>query len=95
MKQQVETRSGMQCEICGSKEGLAIYNLPPDNGPSADSSILICEKCSKQVEKKEELDAAHWAALEQSIWSEVPAVQVVSWRMLNRLRSEAWAADLL
>lgn len=95
MKQQVEARSGMQCEICGSKDGNSIYNLPPDNGPSADTSILICEKCSRQIEKKEELDSAHWAALEQSIWSEVPAVQVVSWRMLNRLRSEAWAADLL
>jgi Uncharacterized Zn-ribbon-containing protein involved in phosphonate metabolism len=29
------------------------------------------------------------------MWSEVPAVQVVSWRMLNRLRNESWAADLL
>jgi len=29
------------------------------------------------------------------MWSEVPAVQVVSWRMLNRLSAEGWAADLL
>lgn len=95
MKQQIEARSGMQCEICGSEEELSIYNVPPDNGPSADSSIMVCQKCSRQIEKKEELDPAHWAALEQSIWSEVVAVQVVSWRMLNRLRTEAWAADLL
>jgi protein PhnA len=29
------------------------------------------------------------------MWSEVLGVQVVAWRMLNRLRSESWAADQL
>jgi protein PhnA len=29
------------------------------------------------------------------MWSEVPAVQVVAWRMLNRLKSEGWPQDLL
>jgi protein PhnA len=29
------------------------------------------------------------------MWSEVPAIQVVSWRMLNRLRNESWAVDNL
>ena len=29
------------------------------------------------------------------MWSEVPGVQVVAWRMLNRLRNESWAADNL
>ena len=29
------------------------------------------------------------------MWSEVPCVQVVSWRMLNRLRHESWAMENL
>jgi protein PhnA len=29
------------------------------------------------------------------MWSEVPGVQVIAWRMLNRLRNESWAADNL
>jgi len=29
------------------------------------------------------------------MWSEIPGIQVVSWRMLNRLRNESWAADNL
>jgi len=29
------------------------------------------------------------------MWSEVPGVQVMSWRMLNRFRNESWAADNL
>ena len=48
-----------------------------------------------QIEKKEELNSAHWQCLSTSMWSEVPAVQVVSWRMLNRLRNESWAAEQL
>jgi protein PhnA len=29
------------------------------------------------------------------MWSQVPAVQVMAWRMLTRLRSEGWPQDLL
>ena len=29
------------------------------------------------------------------MWSEIPAIQVLSWRMLNRLKGEAWAAEAL
>jgi protein PhnA len=29
------------------------------------------------------------------MWSQVPAVQVMAWRMLSRLREEVWARDLL
>ena len=46
-------------------------------------------------EKKEELDSTHWACLHEAMWSEVPAVQVVSWRLLNRLKDQSWAADAL
>jgi protein PhnA len=29
------------------------------------------------------------------MWSETPAVQVMAWRMLQRLKSEGWPQDLL
>jgi protein PhnA len=29
------------------------------------------------------------------MWSPVPAVQVMAWRMLNRLKAEGWPQDLL
>ena len=29
------------------------------------------------------------------MWSQVPAVQVMAWRMLTRLRGEGWPQDLL
>jgi protein PhnA len=48
-----------------------------------------------QIEKKQELDSGHWHCLSETMWSEVPGVQVVAWRMLSRLRNESWAMDNL
>ncbi len=87
-------RSGDQCELCASTEGLKVYEVPPATGNMEDA-VLLCSKCLAQIEKKEEPDSAHWQCLSTSMWSEVPAVQVMAWRMLNRLRQESWAAEQL
>jgi protein PhnA len=89
----LEKRSGKVCELCGSVNGLKPYEVPPSSDSTIDDTILVCEKCRMQLEKKEELDNSHWSVLATSMWSEVPAVQVVTWRMLNRLRHESWAAE--
>lgn len=56
---------------------------------------MICDDCQAQVEKKAELDSAHWRFLSDAIWNEIPGVQVIAWRMLNRLRNESWAMEAL
>lgn len=88
-------RATNRCELCKSENDLLVYELPPNPEGREEDSILLCEKCSRQLNKKEELDNAHWNCLNESMWSEVPAVQVASWRMLNRLRNESWAAEAL
>jgi protein PhnA len=95
VEEQLVVRSGDQCELCKSVDGLKVYEVPPQNGLSADTSILICVKCLTQVEKKEALDSNHWKCLNETMWSEVAAVQVTAWRMLNRLRNESWASESL
>jgi len=87
-------RSGNKCELCEAVEGLKVYEVPPATG-NMDDAILVCPKCLAQIEKKVELDGAHWQCLTTSMWSEVPAVQVMAWRILNRLRNESWAAEQL
>lgn len=87
-------RSGNQCELCGANENLSVYEVPPSTGHMEDA-VLVCPKCKAQIEKKEELDSAHWHSLTTTMWSEVPAVQVMAWRMLNRLRDQSWAAENL
>lgn len=95
LEEQLKQRSGNVCELSGATENLVIYDVPPAKG-NADTAILITEQCFNQIEKKEELDSRFWESfLPTAMWSEVPAVQVVSWRMLNRFRNESWAADAL
>lgn len=93
-EERLKDRSGNCCELCNATEGLKAYEVPPATGNMEDA-VLVCPKCMAQIEKKEELDSTHWQCLSTSMWSEIPAVQVVSWRMLNRLRNESWAAEQL
>jgi len=93
--EELQKRSGGKCELCQKGEPLKIYEVLPLGDSRVDNEILICGSCRMQIEKKEELDSAHWRYLTTSMWSEVPAVQVVSWRMLQRLRGESWAAEAL
>jgi protein PhnA len=88
-------RSANKCELCGADNGVSLFEVPPKSTKNENNCIMICEKCRAQVEKKEDIDSTHWKCLTESMWSEVPGVQVVAWRMLNRLRNESWAADNL
>lgn len=94
IEQVLHERSGSKCELCGSEENLSVYEVSPSDG-SADQAILICETCRQQIENPELIDPNHWRCLNDSMWSQVPAVQVMAYRMLNRLRSEGWPQDLL
>ena len=96
VEQQLQSRSGSTCELCGAVEGLAVFAVPPTSDGTADESALLCGTCRQQIEDSEQLEVHHWRCLTESMWSEVPAVQVIAWRMLTRLStSEAWAQDLL
>lgn len=96
LEDSIKTRSGNSCELCKSATNLSLYEVQPNDGRSEDNCIWACAVCQAQIEKKAELDNKHWAAcLPESMWSEIPGVQVISWRMLNRLRNESWAADSL
>ena len=91
----LQNRSNNSCELCKSTSNLSVYEVPPHSNQTEDDSILVCDKCLAQLDKKEVLDVNHWNCLNDSMWSEVPAVQVVAWRMLSRLRNETWAVDAL
>lgn len=95
IEQMLLQRSDNKCELCGDNNGLAAYAVPPRDGDSADECILLCRSCREQIEGAVDIDPHHWRCLNDSMWSQVPAVQVMAWRMLTRLRSEGWPEDLL
>ena len=88
-------RSENKCELCNAENALSLYEVPHATHRDEEGCAMICSKCMAQLDKKEELDSKHWACLTTAMWSEVPGIQVVSWRMLNRLREESWAVENL
>lgn len=92
---QLEDRSSSSCELCGTKDQLSIYEVPPSSQGKEEDSILICATCSDQIENPDHADLNHWRCLNESMWSEVDAVKVMVWRMLRQLKSAGWTQDLL
>lgn len=87
-------RAENKCELCFSAQELQAYQVPPKLGDVLEHQIAVCEKCQQELAKAEALDVDHWRCLNESMWSQVPAVQVVVYRLLDRLNTEAWAQDL-
>lgn len=92
----LEQRADSQCELCASKDSLNVYEVPPAEAHS-DKCILACNSCIAGLDSSADLEVNHFRCVNDSMWSQVPAVQVVSWRLLKRLASqgEAWAQDQL
>ena len=91
----INARSGGDCELCGTTTELSLYEISHAGYRDEDSCVMTCETCQSQIEQKAELNSEHWHFLTNGIWNEIPGVQVIAWRMLNRLRGESWAMDSL
>lgn len=94
-EQALQDRSENKCELCGATDNLSVYDVPPNGKGGVDDSVLTCGTCKDQLDNPGNTDANHWRCLNDSMWSQVPAVQVLAWRMLTRLRAEGWPQDLL
>ena len=93
--QTLKERSNNTCELCGSTTDLSQYTIPPSLNENVDNDVLVCKTCLDQIEGNVEMDPNHWRCLNDSMWSEHVAVQIMAWRMLQRLRNEGWPKDLL
>lgn len=94
IEKKLTERSGSACELCGSRSTLQIYAVEPGSS-DAEKNILVCLKCLGQIIEPETMEANHWRCLNTSMWSVEPAVQVMAWRILYKLRHEGWTQDLL
>lgn len=94
-EQLLQERSGSKCELCSAIKNLAVYEVPPDSKANIDDSVLLCETCIEQINNAAKVEVNHWRCLNDSMWNQTPAVQVLAWRMLNRLSAEGWPQDLL
>ena len=95
LEKSLQDRSGNKCELCGAEENLGTYQVGPNAHGTEKDTVYLCSTCIDQIENPDNVDANHWRCLNDSMWSEVDAIKVLSWRMLNRLKSEGWPQDLL
>lgn len=102
LERDLQKRADNKCELCTSEENLSVYEVPNSPTEGTEAAILICKNCKEQIEDEEKRDpnpaspaGRHWRCLNDSMWSTVPAVQVMVWRMLQRLRGEGWPQPLL
>ncbi|WP_071672833.1 PhnA domain-containing protein [Nioella nitratireducens] len=79
----------MTCPLCAADAPLTVFAVT--GGPEG-ATVEICDTCISQIDGTP--DPNHWRGLASSMWSEEPAVQVLSARMLARLSTEEWARDL-
>ena len=95
IERELNKRSGSKCELCGAEENLKVHEVLPTKKGGLDENILACSTCIDQIENPDNVDLNHWRCLNDSMWNENVAVQVVAWRMLSRLRTNGWPQELL
>ena len=87
IEKKLKDRSGSVCEISGAEHDLVVYTLPPHTAESLEHSVLIAKSLKDQVENPETTDEKDWRGLSDSMWNENLPVQILSWRMLARLKN--------
>jgi protein PhnA len=95
VEKELLARSGGTCELCRAVEDLNVFVVAPKKGYAADDAVHICSACNGQLTSDVDVDSNHWRCLNDSMWSEVSAVKVLAYRMLNQLKGEGWPNDLI
>ena len=98
MGKDLTRRAKSKCELTGAAGvSLRPYEVPPvGEDPDIERTLLVSDACREMLEHPERLAGRGWQCLAEAVWSEMPAVQVVAWRMLQVLaKREDWARETL
>ena len=92
---ELQKRSNSCCELCQSNDNCFAYLIPQSPTKDINAYLWLCAICQSQLDQPQTADPNHWRLLNETIWSEIPGVKVISWRMLHRLNALDWARDLI
>jgi protein PhnA len=98
MGKDLARRAKSKCELTGvSGVPLHPYEVPPvPADPDFQRTILVSETCLHALEHPNSLTGQEWRCLAETVWSNLPAAQVMAWRMLSVLATrEDWARNAL
>jgi protein PhnA len=87
----LQDRSNGCCELCNSDKDVNEITVAP-RSDEPENQVVLCVDCRNALATG---DAGQLRIAAESVWSELPAVQVLSFRILQRFADQAWAADAL
>ena len=91
-------RARSKCELCEtSGVPLSVHEVAPAaKEPDIERCIFICEECATGIATGKHPQPQRWRCLGNTVWSEVPAIQVAAVRLLRELSTtESWASEIL
>ena len=91
----LEIRCENKCELCNNTGSLSAYLVPPKVEEITENQVAICSTCSEEIQSDDKSNTNHWRCLTESMWSQHPAVQALSYQLLKRVEDENWAQDAL
>ncbi|MEP7195863.1 MAG: PhnA domain-containing protein [Saprospiraceae bacterium] len=95
LSESILIRSDNHCELCGLSNPSHEYIINESIGYVLNNIVGICTNCFKRINPDENDDPEHWQCLAASIWSEVGAVQTLSYRILFLNKDKEWARDIM
>ena len=79
----------VSCAICAATEGADQVPLA-----ATDEVLALCPVCAAALGGAV-VPGPRWRCLSDAVWSSDAAVQIAAYRLLDALKDEGWAADLL
>ncbi len=90
---QLRTRNENLCELCNKNEIETAYLVAPKKTEIPENAVGLCTTCLEKLDKENE--GFYWRVVEGSIWNPSPAVQALSYRILDQYKAEDWASNTL
>ncbi len=78
-----------------ASDNLDVHVVAAADSSGFEPEVLLCSYCRTQLADVTSLDENHWRCLNDSMWSQEPAVQVLAWRLLTLLLDKGWSQHLL
>ena len=92
-------RARNSCELCHEATSLQVVEVPPlEEDPEPERAVLVCARCAAVIQDTNAQGRPETLRfLTDTVWSDVPAIQLAAVRVLRRLAADGqdWATDVL